>query len=104
MTDIDLSNLKEIVNVYKAAVSEITRWEKIRDDLNRTLKDVMADADIATVDGVPALRRTVARRSRFDTKLFREEFPELAEKYMIEGTVITLTIIKPKDVPAPDQQ
>lgn len=97
MTDIDLSNLKEVISVYRAAVSEVAKWEKIRDDLNKTLKDVMSGADIALVDGVPAIRRQVVATSRFDSKLFRDEFPELAEKYMVPGTYVKLTIIKEKD-------
>ena len=97
MVEIDLSNLREVINVYRAACAEITRWEKIRDDLNTTLKAVMVNADVATVDQVPAIRRTVVETSRFDSRMFREEFPELADKYMIPGSYVKLTIIKPKD-------
>lgn len=94
MTDIDLTDLSEVVNVYRAAVTEIKKWEKIRDDLNVTLKGVMAGADIGLVGGVPALRRTTVATSRFDAKLFRDEFPELADKYMIDGTYEKITLVK----------
>lgn len=97
MTDIDLSNLSQVISVYRAAVSEIAKWEKIRDDLNKTLKHVMADADVALVNGVPAIRRTVVATSRFDSKLFRDEFPELAEKYVVPGSYVKLTLIKATD-------
>lgn len=91
---IDLSELKEIVNVYRAACSEIAKWEKVKDDLNKTLKAVMGESEIGTVAGVPALKLTKVPTSRFDSRLFCEEFPELAEKYIIPGTIRRLTVIK----------
>ena len=91
-----MSTFSEIINVYKTAIGEISRWEKIRDELGASIKDAMGDAGIALVDDVPTLRKQTITQHRFDAKLFREEFPELAEKYMIKGTYARLTVIREK--------
>lgn len=102
MTELDMSNLREIVNVYRAASAEILRWTKVKNDLNGTIKGVMGDAEIGKVDGVPALRKTVIRTTRFDLAAFKEEFPDLADQYTVETTQVRLTVIPASDA-IPDQ-
>lgn len=49
------------------------------------VKMEMRDADVGTVDGVPAVTWKQAKPSRvFDAKAFREAMPDLAAKYEIE--------------------
>lgn len=91
--EVDLSELSEVVNVYRAACSEINKWTKIRDDLNKTIKGLMRDREIGLVNGVPAIRCQTITTTRFDSKQFREEFPELADKYMYETTTQRLSVI-----------
>lgn len=96
-TKVDLSDHAEIVSVYKQALTEIARWEKIKDELNSLIKNAMGEASLALVNGDPVLRKTVVEGHRFDSKLFRDEFPELAGKYMIPTKYSKLTIVKPAD-------
>lgn len=95
---VDLSEIKTVVNTYRAAVGEIAKWTKIKEDLSKTLKGIMANADVATVDEVPALKliRRVARR--FDTAAFRETYPDLYNHFVIEREELALTVIKSDDV------
>lgn len=96
MTDdvIDLTEIKTVVNTYMAAVAEIGKWEKIKEDLGKTLKAVLVNHDVGAVDGVPALRLVRRRARRFDTKTFRDDHPELYDFYINEREELALTVVK----------
>lgn len=99
---VDLSDIRAVVTTYRAAVSEIARWTKTKDELGKTLKGVMANATVAVVDQVPALRLTRRCARRFDTAGFREAHPELYDFYVIEREELALNVIKSDDAPTFD--
>lgn len=92
MTQTDISTLEAVVSVYKNALDEIKRWTKIRDDLNKTLKEAIGEG-VGLVNGVPAINVQRVTGTRFDSKLFVDEFPELAEKYMMPTETVRLTVV-----------
>lgn len=90
--EVDITTLSAVVNVYKNAVDEIKRWTKVRDDCNKSLKEAIGEG-VGTVEGVPAINVQRIVGTRFDSKLFIDEFPELAEKYMTPTETVRLTIV-----------
>lgn len=94
MSTIDFSEYEDIVTTYRAAVVELARCQKVKDDLNKAIKGAMGANQLATISGVPALKLAIVITRRFDETAFREAYPELHSKYVIEGTQQRLTVVK----------
>lgn len=91
-SEVDITTLSAVVNVYRNAVDEIKRWTKVRDDCNKSLKEAVGEG-VGLVEGVPAINVQRIAGTRFDSKLFMDEFPELAQKYLIPTETFRLTMI-----------
>lgn len=92
-----MTTFDEIISAYRAALTEYARWKSVKEQLNGSLKDAMGDASVGLVDDQPVIRKTVVHTRRFDSTLFVDEFPELADKYMIDLEYPKLTLVKPGD-------
>lgn len=90
-----IDELATWVTAYREASVNAKRWsetaEKAKEHITAALSD--ADAEIGTVDGEPAVRWTRVESSRFDTKKFRAEYPDLAEAFTVPSTTRRFTVV-----------
>ena len=71
----------ELMHKLARAEAVLKRAERLRDKHKAQLREAMGDAQIAMAGTTPAARRTRYTQRRFDLERFREDHPDLAEKY-----------------------
>lgn len=69
----------------------VARWRKARCEAKRLrgvaaaaeaeLAAALGDADVGTLNGIPAVRRTTENRPRFDATRFRGAHPDLFDEF-----------------------
>ncbi len=59
-------------------------WQTIYENLREDVNEALGEADEATFDGEPIVRRVPQRSPYFDRTRFRKDFPDLAERYTEE--------------------
>lgn len=72
---------------------EIKEMEKHAELLEQQIKEVMADAQDGTVDGVRVVSWKTSTRNTMDTTRLRKEMPEIAEQYNKETPVRVFRVL-----------
>lgn len=78
---------KELIDQLKHVKATIKDYSEIEDRVKAELADLMAGAESATIDGTVVVTWKTQYRTSFDSKAFKAEHPELAEKYNKKNSI-----------------
>lgn len=84
-----------LVAAYRRAEAEVKTWTTAKEALRDMLAVALGSADVGTVDGTPAVKRTVVQSTRLDSKKLRESEPDVYERYAVPTTTVRVTVTKP---------
>lgn len=84
-----------LVHAYRRAEAEAKRWADVKNSIRDMLALALGAADVGTISGAPAVKRTVVQSTRLDSKKLRESEPDVYERYAVPATTVRVTVTKP---------
>lgn len=84
-----------LVHAYRRAEAEARKWADTKDAIRDMLVAALGSADVGTIDGKPAVRRTVVQSTRLDSKKLHENEPEIYIRYAVPTSTVRVTVTKP---------
>lgn len=97
-TEAPIDDLATWVQACREAKAHAKRWTEIADRAEEqiTAKLEQAGASVGTVNGRPVVRWTEVPTSRFNTRKFKSEYPDLADQFSIPSTSHRFTLVEDK--------
>jgi predicted phage-related endonuclease len=97
-TEASLDDLHDWVTAYREAKANADNWTEIADRAKGQITAALeqAGATVGTVGGHPAVRWTEVDSSRFNTRKFKAEYPDLADQFSIPTTTRRFTLVEDK--------
>jgi len=86
----------KLVEEWKKIKAKISELKAHKEELEFQIKTVMKEAEILKYKGLPIISWKTSERSYFDTKQFKEDFPDLYKEYSKKRNVRTLRELKIK--------
>lgn len=77
---------------FRHVRSERESYQQLEEQLKAEICELMGDADTAVLNGSTVATWKTQTRDQFDTKAFREAYPELAAKFTTEKSVRTFIL------------
>lgn len=91
VVELDEQYLK-VVEQLRHVKNELKSYEELEDKLKAQLCELMGEADAATINGVLVATWKGQQRTTFDSKGFKADNPQLAEKYQKKIIVRTFNL------------
>ncbi|MER7076610.1 hypothetical protein SAMN02982929_05329 [Saccharopolyspora kobensis] len=90
-----VDELAEWVKVYRYAKDNAAKWTETAEAVREKLVEHLsgAGAQVGTIGGEPAIKYTPVVSRRLNTKAFRHDHPEIAERYTSEHTSYRFTLV-----------
>lgn len=91
----EIDDLATWVTAYQEAQRNAAQWSDTADQIKARITEALtnASAEIGTIGGQPAVKWVPVVSRRVDTKAFKTDHPELAEKYTVLSTSRRFTVI-----------
>lgn len=86
MSDIELDQLKAMVDLYREAQARIKEWEEIAKKARTSIEERMGESEVGTIDGKPAIRWVYINSTRLDQTLLKGQHPDVYQACQTTST------------------